>query len=176
MLAAVRVGESHYLGQNVKLVGAAAPHLGDREVRQHIQHLQHVHATGTRRRHRHDLVAAVIGTDCFPDGRLVSGQRLPVYQPAAGFHHGDDLVGDGALVECIRALVGDQLQRGRKVRLHEALAKFVQSAIGLIEVAAGCRVAAVALLAARKLRCQVMRHHDALARELDCGLEQAAPR
>ncbi len=82
---------------------------------QHVQHLDDMDTTGTGRRHGDDLVAAVLAGNRLAFHHFVIGQILFADQALVLAHFLHDLIGNGALVKGIAALLGDHFHGGSQV-------------------------------------------------------------
>src|SRR5262249_14367136 len=99
-----------------------------------VEHLHQANPAGAGRRRRVDVVTAVGAVDRRTGDGPVAVEVRPGDEPAAGLHLGDDLVGDRALVEGVRPVLGNQLERGGEVLLHQPVARLpVAAALGLAE-------------------------------------------
>src|SRR5262249_59489309 len=96
--------------------------------------LYKANAAGTGRRRRVDVVAAVGPVDRRSRDGPVAVEVGPGDEPAAGLHLGDDLLGDRPLVKGVRPFLGNELERGGEVLLHEPVTRLpVGTSLGLAE-------------------------------------------
>ena len=103
---------------------------------QDVEHLDQRHAAGGRRRHGDDVVAAIAAAQRRALDRAIILQIVRRHDAAGAAHRGGDLLGDAALVEGARAVVGDGLQRVGEIELQQPVA-FVQRLAAVEEEA--CR-------------------------------------
>ena len=127
----VGVGQLLGLDEQVPVIGGLRPHLLEIVRGEDIEHLQDGDALA-RRRQLPDLVAAIVRADRLDPGRGVIGEILERKQPADLVRIGDDLLGDHALVENLRAFPRDRLVDPAQVRILEHVAGPGRVAIGEI--------------------------------------------
>ena len=108
VLAAVGIGELHRLGHEVDGLGAARAEKADRIALEDVQDLDDVHAARGWRRHRDDLVAAVVALHRRAHHRLVAPEVVEAQMTAGAPHRGHDLLADRAAVERPLSLLRDQ--------------------------------------------------------------------
>ena len=156
-------------------IGAACAHFGNRKAFENIQHLQDVHAARTRRRHRHDFVAAVAAAHRLSLGRLVGRERLGVDQTTPRLHRIDDLLGNRPVIESIRPIIGDQFERIRKVSLNKKIARCIGLAAWLVKIAARGGILAQSGLPRFEQTGEIVADCYAITRQCDRGLEQPPP-
>ncbi|MCY1241417.1 hypothetical protein D9M72_543150 [compost metagenome] len=124
---------AHRLDHRVNRVRGAIAHVGKRIAFEHVEDFTDDHATGRRRRRGDDVIAAIIALD-----RLQFAHRIAL-EVRLGEHAAllrarlDDLIGDRALVEGVRAFFGNARKRCGKVRLDEFFAGRKGLAVGLQE-------------------------------------------
>jgi len=176
MLGPIRVGETSHLCQQVDVVCTAGPHFCNGKMFKDIQHLDNMDAAGTGRRHRGDFITSIRSAHRLPNDHLVRGQRCCIDKAAATRHFGHDQISRLATVEPLGTLLRNAIQGGRKIFLHENLARFVRHTSILVEVATRHLISAHALLSLPEQLGEVITHGDALARLLDGWLQDTLPR
>ncbi len=140
--------------------------VAQREVRQDVEDLDHVHAAGTRRRHRDDLEAAVAAAHRHALDDLVVPQVVRGDQAAVRARLGDDGRPDGAVVERLRAVAADQLQAAGQVGVAQDVARVGNTAIVEEDLARALPGAEVGVLRREGAR-QRLAHREALACQRD---------
>lgn len=129
---AVGVRASHRLGEQVNLISAAPRLVRDVERVGRDQELLQDDAARARRRHRDDVVAAVLELHRLAPLGLVLLEMGGHPECPRLLHLARHLVGERALVEAARIL-RDDLERRRQVRLHELVARGERRPVGLRE-------------------------------------------
>ncbi len=133
ILGAVGVGVFFRLGHNLHRVGAAEAIFMQVEILKNIEDLHDVDPARRRRRHRIDLITAVVAAHRRALHRFVIRQIGFGDKPAVFGHLVGYLVGNRALIEGVRAIFGDKLQAFCKIRLHQFVALLVRIAVLLPE-------------------------------------------
>ena len=94
--------------------------LGHREAFQDIQDLDNVRAAGGGRRHRENIVPAIVAVNRRPDNRAIVFQVLVRDEAAIPFHFAGNQIGGFAFVKAFHAVVGNALECCRQFRLSKA--------------------------------------------------------
>ncbi len=128
---AVGIGELHRLDHEMhaaRIVGCKV-----RIAFEDVQDFDQDRAAGRRRRHRHDVVAAIAAAQRLPVDRLIGLEIVRRHQAAGGAHARDDFLRDRALVESLGAVAGDGGERVGEVALQQGRAGSERTAVVLEE-------------------------------------------
>ena len=167
---AVGIGELHRLDHEMH-----AARIVGRKIRiafEDVEDLDQDRAAGRRRRHRHDVVAAIAAAQRLPVDRLIGLEIVRRHQAAGGAHGGHDFLRDRALVEGPRSVAGDGGERVGEVALQQGRAGAERPAVVLEENLGRGRPALQARFRARQRIRDVILDREALARETYGGCDQ----
>ncbi len=143
---------------------------------QRAENLRHGDPARRRWRHAADLPAFVVGAQRRAFLGLVALQIIQRQAAGVGvaLHLGDDLFGDRAFVQRVRAFVGDAFEHGGQRRVLQARADGFDAAIGVEEVRGHVRRLADDRIG-RQQRVQARRNRKALLGQFDRRFEQLGP-
>ncbi|MCY1214229.1 hypothetical protein D9M72_260370 [compost metagenome] len=174
----VAVGERQPagLGKIMHRLHAARRIAADGELLEFAQHLQHGDGAAAGRAHAAKPVAAVAAADGRTFLGAVGGQvgQAQVAGHGVAMHRGDDVPGDAALVERVRAAFRHRAQGAREFRVLQHVANRPGRAAGRVEIGRRRGLRGQRLVAGQQ-RVQARRHGEALLRQPDRGLEQVGP-
>ena len=119
---AVGIGVFLRLRHHLHGVGAAKAIFLQIKVFEDIEDLHDVDPPGRRRRHGINLIPAIFAANRRALHRLIVSEVGFGDKPAVLFHLVSDLVGDGAFIEGIRTVLGNQLEAFPQVLLYQPVA------------------------------------------------------
>ena len=141
-----------------------------------IEHLHELDAARRRRRHRDDVIAAIAAAYRSALHRAIGFQIVGRHHAAGGPHVGGKLLGDRPLVEGLRAVLRDALQRRGEIALDQPLARRQRRAVGMQENLHRRRPAPEPRLHAGQRIGDIVGDRDAVARHRDRRRDQLGKR
>ena len=110
--------------------GGIEPLFANRKAFENIEDLDDVRAARGRRRHRDDLMAAIGSAHRLALDRAVIGEVVEGHPSAVLAHRRDDLFGDRPLVEAIRPLRRDAVERRGEIVERDVIAGDARAEVG----------------------------------------------
>ena len=147
-------------------------HVGHRKPFEDVQRLQQHDAAGRRQRHRDDVVAAIVAAHRRADHGLIRFQIVRRHDAAGIADRLRQLFGDRSFVKSARPLLGDGRKRRREIGLDQPVAFAQRRAVGAGKDLRRIRPARQPAIHVRQRVGDVVGDDEAVARQLDRGLEQ----
>ena len=163
---AVGVGELFRLGHFMDSRGGIEPLFANWKAFENIEDFDHVRAARGGRRHRDDLMAAIGSAHRLALDRAVIGEVVEGHPPAVLAHRRDDFLGDRPLVETIRPVRRNAVERRGEIVERDMIAGDARAEVGPEIDSRGRRMQGELLLPERQRIRDVVIDGQTLMREL----------